>query len=109
MTIFIVYAFGQSIEKRLDVFESLQPKERKRSDNVKRGKAVTVKDLKKVSCEMNKIWYCCGCQEKWPRRDKVEWVVCDTCSRVYHITCTELAVEPNENIGDVDFHCVEAL
>lgn len=99
-------AFGDAIVTRLD--KAVEPAKKKRAKNgVVPGKAVISKHLKKISYETDKIWYCCACNIKWTAKDTGEWIVCDTCSRVYHFECTDAELEAQQTIADINFNCVE--
>ena len=80
---------------KLETLETKPGSRRKRKNNVIAGKATNSKDLKRVSREWDKVWYCCEYSVKWYRNDPDEWIVCDKeeCSRVYHIRCTSVTLE----------------
>ena len=87
--------------------ESFAPALKNRKINgVVAGKTLSVDDLKRVSYFEDKIYYCCQCNGKWQRKDKLKWIACDTCNKVY-VNCTNLDFDDEESldVDEIDYNC----
>ena len=84
---------------------------KKKSKKKKEAEKSNGKENNKENDYRNEEWFCTDCNEPWVEDGEGRWIICDICSRKYHLQCSGIQYRAEEywflDLDDIYFACDE--